>query len=81
MIFNFQSIPVTFFSVACIALGQKSAASLRDMALCSPETAVAMPEVRICFRVPTTKPQILPQDPPLVDVCALCDDADPMRRY
>lgn len=45
----------------------------------SPETAVAILGATICSRLPATKPQIFPQDPPLVDVCALRDDADPMR--
>ncbi|CRL27677.1 unnamed protein product [Penicillium camemberti] len=45
----------------------------------SPETAVAIFGATICSRLPATKPQIFPQDPPLVDVCALRDDADPMR--
>ena len=79
--FNFPSIQVTFFPVACITLRQKQCSIFTRHGLVSPVTAVAMPEATMCSRVPATNPQIFPQDPALVDVCALLDDADPMRCY
>ena len=71
MIFNFQLIPVTFFSVACIALGRKERSIFTRHGSVSPGDRRSHARGQNLFSVPTTKPQILPQDPPLVDVCAL----------
>lgn len=79
--FNFLSILVAFFPGACIALRQKQRSIFTRYGPKSPETAVAILGATIYSRLPTTKPQIFPQDPPLADVCALHDDADPMRWF
>lgn len=70
----------TFFPAACIALRQNPCSKqLYDTWPCVSGDRRSHPRGQICSRLPATKPQIFPQDPPLVDVCALLDDADPMR--